>query len=43
MGYTSEADKGVFLASLESGHELRKAAKMAGISKSTAFDIQKKS
>ena len=42
MGYTSEADKGAFLAFLEDGYKLRKAAKKASINKSTAFDIKTK-
>jgi hypothetical protein len=40
--YTSEADKGAFLAYLEIGYTLRKAAKLAGLTKSTAWDIRKK-
>ena len=40
--YTSEADKGAFLVYLGLGYTLRKAAKLAGLMKSTAFDIRKR-
>jgi hypothetical protein len=42
MVYTSNANKGVFLAFLEEGYCLWVAAKKAGIPKSTAYDIKKK-
>jgi hypothetical protein len=42
MVYTSEANKGAFLAFLEEGYTLRKATEKASIVKSTVFDIKKK-